>query len=156
MKSFEKRKLKYKKLNKPKKVIVRDYDQKERIEYNKKLCIKYGLSPSERRKAYTRWQLAMKRGHKFEFEEFLKNKRVQVIKGKPKKYYVAKRFMQVARAMPKWVNIDEIAEFYMNCPDGYHVDHIIPINGDNVSGLHVIWNLQYLPAKQNRKKSNKI
>lgn len=46
-----------------------------------------------------------------------------------------------------------IREFYKNCPDGYEVDHIIPISK---GGLHSISNLQYLTKTENRKKSNKI
>ncbi len=49
-----------------------------------------------------------------------------------------------------------IAQFYSNCLDGYHVDHIIPLNGKNVSGLHCIDNLQYLTASENMSKSNKF
>jgi len=46
-----------------------------------------------------------------------------------------------------------IQEFYANCPEGYEVDHKIPISK---GGLHTLSNLQYLTITENRKKSNKL
>lgn len=57
---------------------------------------------------------------------------------------------------PSWANIGAISEFYANRPDGYHVDHIIPLNGRLVCGLHVENNLQYLTIADNLSKSNKF
>ena len=37
----------------------------------------------------------------------------------------------------------------------HHVDHIIPLQGKNVSGLHVFSNLRVIPGEENVKKSNK-
>lgn len=55
-----------------------------------------------------------------------------------------------------WSEEEAIQEFYNKCPDGFHVDHILPLLGDLVSGLHVITNLQYLSEKENIAKGNKI
>ncbi len=66
------------------------------------------------------------------------------------------------QAMPKWLNDNQHAEI-LECyslakelqwlsEDPLEVDHIIPLQGRDVSGLHVPWNLQYLTRSENRKK----
>lgn len=57
---------------------------------------------------------------------------------------------------PPWSEHKEILQFYKNCPPGYEVDHIIPLLGKLVSGLHVLSNLQYLTKTDNRCKGNKF
>ena len=66
------------------------------------------------------------------------------------------RKKHVRQATPAWADRDAIREIYKNTPEGHHVDHIIPLRGKNVSGLHIAENLQYLPALENMKKGNKI
>lgn len=69
-------------------------------------------------------------------------------------FHNSKRRCKKLNATPKWSESELILEFYKNCPEGYTVDHIIPLQGKNVSGLHVIGNLQYLTKSENSKKGN--
>ena len=79
--------------------------------------------------------------------------------------HCAKRRSRKLQALPPWItkeDLEQIEWFYQeakrrfketNIP--HHVDHIVPLQGKNVSGLHVPWNLQILTAKENSRKSNK-
>ena len=60
------------------------------------------------------------------------------------------------RAIVPWSDLEKISEYYSKCPDGYQVDHIVPLQGVSVSGLHVLDNLQYLTKEDNLKKHNKF
>ena len=66
----------------------------------------------------------------------------------------ANRRASKLRATPAWADFDKIKSIYDNCPTGYHVDHIIPLQGKYICGLHVETNLQYLPASENISKRN--
>lgn len=72
----------------------------------------------------------------------------------------ARRRASKLNATPLWAKTGPIAEqienFYINCPDGYQVDHIHPLQGSNFKGLHVPWNLQYLTQSQNSSKGNRL
>ena len=54
-----------------------------------------------------------------------------------------------------WADDDAIKFFYEFCPKGCEVDHIIPLQGENISGLHIETNLQWMTAQQNASKSNR-
>ncbi len=66
---------------------------------------------------------------------------------------------------PFWLTDDqkkEIETFYLKARERtelegvtYEVDHIVPLKGRNVSGLHVPWNLQVITASENRRKWTK-
>lgn len=66
------------------------------------------------------------------------------------------RHRRIKSHIPLWAEKNKIVEFYRNRPEGHHVDHIVPLNGETVSGLHVLANLQYLSAAENLSKSNKF
>lgn len=71
----------------------------------------------------------------------------------------------LALASPAWANYRKIDEIYKKrdilnekYPDHapFHVDHIIPIMGKNVTGLHTHENLRVIPASENQGKRNRF
>ena len=73
-----------------------------------------------------------------------------------RKEYEARHSASTLKRVPAWADLVKIKHIYANCPAGKHVDHVVPLLGKLVSGLHVEYNLQYLSAVDNIKKSNKF
>ena len=68
---------------------------------------------------------------------------------------------RVKKATPKWANMRYIELWYEfarteadRIGEPVHVDHIIPLKGKNVCGLHCEDNMQLLTASHNCRKSN--
>lgn len=76
----------------------------------------------------------------------------------------AKRRAAKLQRTPVWLTqeqLEEIKEVYwlardieLTTGEAYQVDHIVPLQGDTISGLHVPWNLQILPSDINQSKGN--
>lgn len=85
---------------------------------------------------------------------------------RPKKAAAWARYA-AAKALrtPPWLSREHFAEmqgFYEEAQKRssltgtpWHVDHIVPLRGKTVSGLHVPWNLQVIPGEENERKNNK-
>lgn len=75
----------------------------------------------------------------------------------------ARRRAAEKRATPVWACHQSIRRVYEQCSDvtkatgiAHEVDHIVPLAGKNVCGLHVHWNLRVIPASDNRSKGNRM
>jgi hypothetical protein len=74
-----------------------------------------------------------------------------------------KRQAHVARATPPWADPVAILAIYQQAErqtketgERHEVDHVIPLQGKNVCGLHVETNLRVIPAALNRSKGHKF
>lgn len=95
------------------------------------------------------------------------SQRLKWKKNHPGKYasYSAKRRTQKMKATPPWLTEDQymkIESLYVEASRltketgiPHEVDHIEPLQGKNVKGLHVPWNLRVIPRSVNRRKTNK-
>ena len=74
-----------------------------------------------------------------------------------------RRFRQ---ATPKWLTAEQKLEIRLKYRLAielsrrlgvpHAVDHIVPLQGEEVCGLHVPWNMEVITQEQNLKKSNKL
>ncbi len=110
----------------------------------------------ERKRAYD----AKRRAEKRELYRAASKRHRQKHPGR-KNATTAKRRADLANRLPPWATSDDCRVFYemaarvskcLGIP--HHVDHIVPLRGETVSGLHVPWNLRVIPAAENLRKSN--
>ena len=128
-------------LNRAKEYYLNNKDAKS--EYDKKYQQKNAEKITARRKIYFKKYKELNRGYLA-----LKNRR--------------RKNELKNNQTPLWSNLNAINIIYRQAKrksniEGrqYHVDHIIPLNGKFVSGLHVVENLQIILAKENLAKGNK-
>ena len=73
-----------------------------------------------------------------------------------RRVYRAARRAKKLQAQPRWLTFEhraEILRWYRRArAEGLEVDHIVPLQGKNVSGLHVPWNMQLLTPIDNARK----
>lgn len=74
----------------------------------------------------------------------------------------AARRAGLQRATPKWADRNAIKVVYDECAETtrrtgipHEVDHIVPLKGKRVCGLHVHWNLRVITRAENSAKSNR-
>lgn len=98
------------------------------------------------------WQINNRDSTARGFRQWAKNNSSKIVaKG-------ARRRATVLQRTPSWLTDSDwetINFFYDCCPTECHVDHIIPLCGETVTGLHVPNNLQWLPKEINMAKGNR-
>ena len=116
-------------------------------------------NPDKRAISITKWREENREQHNAGNREW--NSKNQDVKAA----LSAKRRSAKLNRTPKWLTADDIehmqalysvaAMIQRESGVEYHIDHIIPLQGKFVSGLHVPDNLRVIPAVDNLKKSNK-
>ena len=82
------------------------------------------------------------------------------------KELVSLRRRRFRQATPKWLSAEQKMEIRLKYRLAielsrrtgirHAVDHVVPLQGENVCGLHVPWNLEVITQDENLKKSNKL
>lgn len=113
--------------------------------------LRHAADPMKSRERTAAWVAANPDRAKEGFRNCYENKRdIYIIRARQRRQHIEQR------ATPSWANTSAISAIYKEAAErGMHVDHIVPLKGKNVSGLHVEYNLQLLAPLENRKKGNR-
>jgi len=147
-------------------IMAKDKENQKRLakewyERNKTLAVERALkwqkdNIERKREINTKWRDENREQHNATNREWNKN-------NKPRKAALqAKRKSVILQRTPIWdpdahlivAKYQLAAMLTQASGTPYHVDHIIPLQGKNVSGLHVFSNLRVIPGAENVKKSN--
>ena len=120
----------------------------ERIRERERL--RNAANPERNRERVAAWVAANSDRAKEGFRKCYADKReVYIIRARQRRQHLE------TCATPSWANKGAISAIYKEAAErGMHVDHIVPLKGKNVSGLHVEYNLQLLDPLENRRKGN--
>ncbi len=126
----------------------KDHEKQKALEYyrkNRSACItrhlKYKEDTAEQQKAY---RIATRAQINERTRRYTLGKELRTPKGLTSEHIEQIKAVYVER---------ELLEKQSGLP--LHVDHVVPLHGKTVSGLHVPWNLQIVPAKYNLSKGNR-
>lgn len=91
--------------------------------------------------------------------DYYKEKNKKQYGKNPERFITAARNRQkkLSNRTPAWADMEAINNVYLEAKNtGATVDHIIPLCGVEVSGLHVHNNLRAIPGEENDRKGNKF
>ena len=129
--------------------------QRKYYEANRKVCAErvracYAQNPMYYQLKIAEWKAANNdRVQALRRKRYAENPGVEIVRVRMRQKRI--------KSVPAWVTQAGIAEIngiyrFCNIFKGFEVDHIIPLNGKQVSGLHVPSNLQVLTVRANRQK----
>lgn len=132
--------------------------QKRYYEANRETCDAKVRECHESNRAYyseksLEWARANRERHlETRRRSYAKNSAVEIARVRRRQGRIRHGEMLMSRA-----ELAEVQGMYDFCRifSGFEVDHVIPLNGKDVSGLHVLGNLQVLSKSANRSKGNK-
>lgn len=130
--------------------------------HNEKRKQRYLKNPVSEKRKSDAWRKRNPEKVKKYVENYRKSSRGKTVK----LVLQRKRETEKMNRTPKWLTEEQhrqIESFYIKAREltentgiPHEVDHIVPLQAKDASGLHVPWNLQVLTAKENRVKKNKF